>query len=394
MQRREFLTALAASSLLRPGHWLAADSNDDWMAELAKHKLRQIHVKQLQLDWPRQVGKNARLGVHGTGSRPNACILTTDQGAQGWGALRGKTEDLKPIGRSLANRPLSELFDPAKGILDPKHAPLDFALHDLAGVILNVPVYKMLGAKGKKTNDCYSGMIYFDDLEPEDHPAGIDAVLKNCQADIDRGYRQLKVKIGRGNKWMPKEAGIARDVEVTKQIAQHFPDIRILVDGNNGFTLDEITRYLEGIGDVELFWIEEPFHETVDDYVQLRERLAKMNRKTYLADGEASPDWKVLDALFDKSVLDVQLVDIVGYGFTPWRELLPKLIQAGHLASPHAWGHALKTNYVAHLAAGYGGVLTIEGVTCSSKDVDLGDYPLKDGKLTVSDAPGFGMKLL
>jgi L-alanine-DL-glutamate epimerase-like enolase superfamily enzyme len=92
-------------------------------------------------------------------------------------------------------------------------------------------------------------------------------------------------------------------------------------------------------------------------------------------------------------VLDVQLVDIVGHGFTAWQKLLPELKQAGHLASPHAWGNALKTNYVAHLAAGCGGVLSIEGVTCSSEDVDLGDYPLKDGKLTVSDAPGFGMKL-
>ena len=38
-------------------------------------------------------------------------------------------------------------------------------------------------------------------------------------------------------------------------------------------------------------------------------------------------------------------------------------------------------------------ICTIEGVTCRSSDVDLGDYPIIDGKLRTSQAPGFGMKL-
>jgi L-alanine-DL-glutamate epimerase-like enolase superfamily enzyme len=272
-------------------------------------------------------------------------------------------------------------------------SPLDFALHDLAGVVLKLPVYQMLGAAGPQACDCYSGMIYFDDLEPPSRPAGIDKVLENCQADIDRGYRQLKVKIGRGNKWMPKQQGLERDIEVTRQIAKRFPEVRILVDGNNGFTIDEILQYLEGIGDVQLFWIEEPFHENVQDYSRLRRWLVEQKRQTYLADGEAAPDWKVLDELFAKKVLDVQLVDVVGFGFTPWRSLLTRLKQQGHLASPHAWGSALKTNYVSHLAAGIGSVVTVEGVTCSSRDVDLSGYKLADGKLSVSQAPGFGMML-
>ena len=64
------------------------------------------------------------------------------------------------------------------------------------------------------------------------------------------------------------------------------------------------------------------------------------------------------------------------------------------LTSPHAWGNRLKTHYIAHLAAGLGNVVTIEGVTCLSDDIDYGHYPLKDGKLHVSEEPGFGMRLL
>ena len=78
---------------------------------------------------------------------------------------------------------------------------------------------------------------------------------------------------------------------------------------------------------------------------------------------------------------------------TPWRVLLNTLKKQKILASPHAWGDALKTNYISHLSAGLGSIVTIEGVTCSSKEVDFGAYQLKNGKLQVSNAPGFGMKL-
>ena len=72
---------------------------------------------------------------------------------------------------------------------------------------------------------------------------------------------------------------------------------------------------------------------------------------------------------------------------------MQKLKKQGVLTSPHAWGTQLKSYYTAHLAAGLGNVVTIEGVTCTSPDVDFGDYHLKEGKLVVSDEPGFGMKL-
>ena len=56
-----------------------------------------------------------------------------------------------------------------------------------------------------------------------------------------------------------RQAGLQRDIDVTRAIAKQFPDIEILVDGNNGFTVDQFIQYLDGIGDIPLFWIEEPF---------------------------------------------------------------------------------------------------------------------------------------
>ena len=393
MDRRGFLQAAVGASFAgwSLGAAEAAQAKD---SPLAEHRLKSAATTSVRLNWPRQVGKNSHLDVHGTGARPMVVQVTTDRGASGWGASRGDAKAVNAAMEKLQGKRLSEIFDPAVGITVPEAAPLDFALHDLAGVILDMPVYKMLGASGPKATVCYSGMIYFDDLEPPESPAGIEQVMKNCQADIDHGYRQLKVKIGRGYKWMPKKKGLERDILVTREIARRFPEVEILVDGNDGFTCDEFIEYLEGIGDVKLFWIEEPFRETRKDYARLREWLKENNRQTLLADGEARPDWKVLEQLFAEKLLDVQLVDIVGHGFTPWRKLLKSLNEQGVKSSPHAWGHLLKSHYVAHLAAGLGGVVTIEGVTCTSEDVDFGDYTLKEGKLAVSESPGFGMKLL
>ena len=394
MQRRTFLSTAALATCSSLSYTAFAD--DDlaiWKKELGKHRLKRIEVGQVQMRWPRLVGKNARLDVHGRGPRQNVCRLHTDRGITGWGAVRGGAKAGQDAFQAHAGKPLNQLFDPALGVLNGKLAPLDFALHDLAGVILDLPVYKMLGAHGTKATPCYSGMIYFDDLEPPERPAGIDKVLANCDWDVEYGYRQLKVKIGRGNRWMKKEAGLARDIEITKAIGKLHPEVDILVDANNGYSIDDALAYLEGIGDIDLFWFEEPFHENIADYKRLDQWLTRNKKKTHIADGEARPDWDVLNEMSRTKLLDVQLVDIVGYGFTPWRKLMPKLKEQGVLTSPHAWGTQLKSYYTAHLAAGLGNVVTIEGVTCSSPDVDFGDYHLKEGKLVVSDEPGFGMQL-
>lgn len=385
MNRREFLAASAAGSAA--GHFVSVAEADDRFDRLKAHRIAKVEAGKVRMRWPRLVGKNARLNVHGRGPTVRVARITTNKGAAGWGALRGR------LPMDLKGKRIVDLFHPAVGVTDAKAIPLDFALHDLAGMILKMPVYQMLGGKGPKSTSCYSGMIYFDDLEPPDKPRGIDVVLKNCRADFKRGYRQLKVKIGRGNKWMKPAEGLRRDIAVTRAIAKELPKAEILVDGNNGFTLSQIQRYLEGIGDVKLFWIEEPFHETVADYFRLRKYLKANRIKTLLADGEAKPDWKVLNRLQKDGILDVQLVDVVGYGFTAWRKLMPTLIAQKVKASPHAWGHVLKTYYIAHLSRGLGNIVTIEGVTCESKRVTFGDYQLKDGQLTPSPAPGFGMTL-
>jgi len=400
IKRREFIRALNAGLVLglvsKPAlaTWLQPGADARMQDELAYHTIQSVNFRAIRMQYPRFVGKNARLDVHGFGPHLDACILITDKGAIGWASLRGGRNDALRVVSELVGKKLSEVFNLAVGISDDRYLPFDTALHDLVGVVLNKPVYALLGRDTPFTTKYYSGMIYFDDLEPAHAPGGIDKVLEECRYDYDYGYRQFKLKIGRGNRWMSQKEGLARDIEVTKAVAEAFPDCDILVDGNNGFTVDEFIAYLKGIGDIPLFWIEEPFHETIEDYRKLRDWMSTANVSSLLAEGEADPDPALLDMLMQQKLMDVHITDIEGLGFTNWRKLMPALNQYGVQASPHAWGSLLKSYYTAHLAGGLGNTVTIEGVTSTSDDVDLSGYQIKEGKLIPPNAPGFGLKLL
>ncbi|CCH53940.1 mandelate racemase/muconate lactonizing protein [Fibrisoma limi BUZ 3] len=400
MNRRHFLHQLtgATASAFTLGQTAAARTlYFAGFDDLMKHRIADVRYTEAQLKWPRFVGKNARRDIHGYGPKVTVCTLTTDQGAKGWGLPNGRRSD--ELITYVKGKRVADLFRPDMGVTDPRALAFDVPLHDLAGVILNQPVYQLLGQQNPMLTKSYSGMIYFDELDPKAGPVqtlanGMDNILENCASDYKLGYRQFKLKIGRGNMWMPKEAGLQRDIDVTKLVAKTFPDCEILVDANDGYTVDSTIAYLKGIGDIPLFWMEEPFAETVADYRKLRAWTRVNKPKTLLADGEYDPDQTLLRELCEQKLIDVHITDIMGYGFTPWRKLMPELKKMGIQASPHAFGEVLKTNYIAHLTGALGNTVTIEGVPCTSDDIDFGDYKIVGGQIVPSPAPGFGMKLL
>ena len=393
MHRRHFLALTSATAAALPLVGLRA-ATAPTSGRLSTHRIVALEAKSVPLLWPRHVGRNAKRDVHGRGPTVTVAILKTDHGGAGWGEMPGGAKTLDTLRTLVLGKPVAEVFDSASGILRPELHPLDIALHDLAGVILGQPVWRMLGGQQPKLHPVYSGMIYFDDLDPAEKPAGIDQVLTNCAADHAYGYRQLKIKIGRGNKWMPPAAGLQRDIEVVRAIARAFPDCKLLVDGNDGFTPETTIAFLQGIEGIPLFWLEEPFIDNDADWRKVHAWTKTHGRAAMLlADGEQNNNYPVLEKLEADGILDVRLCDIVGYGFTRWRELMPRLIKTKTQASPHAWGSGLKTVYAAHLVGGLGNAPTIEGVTCSHEHVDFGENALRQGKMQLSSKPGFGLAL-
>ncbi|SFG65456.1 L-alanine-DL-glutamate epimerase [Actinopolymorpha cephalotaxi] len=363
------------------------------MSPLTEHRVTEIRMVRPGDRYPRTIGRNARLGSHGDGGRVTAVCLATDGGARGWGVALGGADGVEAAARSLTGRAVADLFDPAVGVTDPAALPLDLALHDLAGHLLGRPVYELLGAAGPRPVPCYDAAIYFDDLDPDDAPRGVEAVLANCRDDERAGHRAFKLKIGRGHRWMSPGDGLRRDVEVTRAVRAQHPGARILVDANDGYSPDGLRAYLEAVADCGLYWIEEPFPENRADLSRLRAELARLGSTALVADGEHEPDVPLLLDLAAEGLVDVLLMDVVSFGFTAWRALWPRVRSLGVQISPHAWGQPLKTRYAAHLAAGLGGVPIVEGVPGQTDGVDASGYRLEDGALHLPGTPGFGMPL-
>jgi L-alanine-DL-glutamate epimerase-like enolase superfamily enzyme len=396
VKRRSFIRNTLLGSIIPPNYIkLFSGINGEDYPELKKHRIIRVERVKHSYHWPRHVGKNARKGNHGQYNSDDIFKLFTDQGAMGWALGRNKKDFSDQELNFLQGKLVSELISPEKGIRKDLSRYIDLALHDLMGIILNKPVYKLIGNNGIKDTPIYSGMIYFDELEHQGKVGNIDKILQNCKWDVKYGYQQLKVKIGRSGKWYSHDQGLKMDIEVIQQINKAFPNVKLLVDANDMYSIEDTIEFLKGIGDIPLLWVEEPFRENYNDGKKLREWMDENGFKTTLyADGEANPNHELCMKMGKEGIMNVYLPDIRSFGFTRWRHLMSELKSNNILASPHAWGSMLKTHYNSHLSAAFGNIVTIEGVTCLSDDIDFGNYKIINGKINVSDAPGFGMKLL
>ena len=371
------------------------DRTEAFDKTLSQHKIDKVFFFRFRARYPRLHGKNARLSYHGFGGEVTVARLYTDQGACGWGEISTSLAEARAAAERVTGKCLTDVFSAGTGILDVALKALDIPLHDLAGVILGIPVSRMIRESASPRIRVYDGAIYMNDIIPEDRPQGVGQVLSDCAYDYALGHRTLKIKIGRGSIWMEHDAGLARDIEVVRRIHEAFPDAGLMVDANDGYSVEDAVAFLEGIGDAPLVWFEEPFREEEGANRRLRAYLDVSRPGTLIADGESMTDIPLLRDLAGKGLLDVWQPDVCGYGFTAWRTLMREIEEKGYLASPHAWGNVVKTHYCAHLAAAYPHhIPCIEAVLGDSEGVDYGGYALLNGIMTLPEKPGFGMDLI
>lgn len=408
--RRAFLETLATAAAAAFGTRVevaaqdAVDAGTRVGRALAGHRIRQWESRELQDTFPRAVGPMARGGHGGTGGAFRVVQLTTDQGASGWAM---STASAAQLDRFIGVQ-IGDLFDPTNGPVDDVR-PFTMVMWDLVGNIAGLPVSRLLGSKGPPQVPLYSAAIYMEDLVPTDRPRGVRAVLDACRQDHRAGYRAFKLKVGRGRLLMPVDEGLARDVAVTRAVREAFPDCRILVDANASYTVEQAIAYVKGVADCDLYWFEEPFPGQRENLLRLRDAMASAGCSALIADGESSEGapppaptaWGAyptefidrLMSLAEERLVDVFVMDLGTVGFTQWTRLLPQLDAAGIMASPHLWMWTPRSYYCAHLAAGVGNIPIVEGIPGKATSTNYSAFKLRNGVLTIPDAPGFGLRL-
>ena len=355
-------------------------------------KITKIEAGSLAGRRSRVIGRNSHLPVHGQEVQEPIVQLHTDAGVAGWAWSRATEEDAN----RLVGKNLSDVFDPQRGTKD-EFLAFDFPLWDLAGRLLEKPVYELLGSKGENPVPVYDGSIYIDELDPETGAdEGIDPMLYAVNVGLDAGFLAFKIKVGRGYKWMEREAGLKRDIEVIHAIRELIGShLGIMIDANNGYTPEEARQVMRDAGECNIHWFEEPFPETVEDCVAFKEFLREGGWDTLIADGETrSAEY---DAEFEEIVraggIDVVQFDLRRYTLTRWLEYMQVIEETETLAAPHNWGSHLSGFYIPQFARGVGRFAMGETDTMTLDGVSIDGYSIVEGSRDVPDSPGFGLEL-
>lgn len=356
--------------------------------------ITRIERVELSGERPRHAGCNARLGAHGTRVRVPLARLTCADGSQGFGFC---TAD-ETAARQVLGRPLGELFSSESGSTAAGQ-PFDFPLWDLMAKRQNQPVYQLAAAmhgkplEGPRRVPCYDTSLYIDDLHLDDHAAAAALIAEEAREGHARGHRHFKIKVGRGARHMPLEAGTTRDIAVIRAVREAVgPDATIMIDANNGYNLNLTKHVLAETADCNLFWLEEAFHEDAELYRDLRVWLAEQGLKTLIADGEGLASPALLDWARD-GVIDVVQYDIFSYGFTSWLALGRRLDEWHVRTAPHHYGRHLGNYIAGHLAAAIHGFAFVEWDEATTPGVDGSAYRVQEGNVLIPDAPGFGLTL-
>jgi L-rhamnonate dehydratase len=360
-------------------------------------KVERIEYAPLKGKRPRVVGKNARLpNDHGQDVTVHIVRLTVaGTSGFGWSTIsRASAQQL--IGRSIG-----EMLDEQSNLILPRFRAIEFPLLDWLGKAPGHPVYGLIdpAALARPADKpllvpCYDGTIYFDDLGRAGNDADAGKIIREeIESGMSRGHRNFKLKVGRGARHMPTMDGLKRDIAVTLAARDRAgADGTIMVDANNGYTVNLAIEFLRGTRDANVYWLEEPFHEDPPADEALKHLMRDAGLNPLIADGEGEAAPHLLDWC-KSGVIDVLQYDVLNPGFTRWLELAESLNAANVRAAPHGFGTTYANFAACQVSPALKRFLFAEWDQATIEGLDGSGYGIENGQVSLPNRPGFGLEL-
>ena len=187
--------------------------------------------------------------------------VESDNGIAGWGeaasapTMTGETvasmmAAVSHVAPALLDRPVDDFAGSAAAMDAAMYgntgakAAIDIALHDLVALAGGQPLYALFGAKARSRIAVLAVIGSTDE----------DADLREAAERFAAGYRAFKIKVGIA----APEADGARTRAVCRMLKARGEGCLVSADANQGFTVEEATRFTAAFGDAGLDFFEQP----------------------------------------------------------------------------------------------------------------------------------------
>ena len=256
-------------------------------------------------------------------------------------------------------------------------ACVDTAVWDAIGRVQGVSVARLLGGAQKSLPIISIGGYYEDGKSLEDLGAEMHQLMA-------LGMAGCKVKVGA----LSPEADAER-VQACRQAAG--PDFILAVDANRGWNRRDAVQFARLIEDLDIAWFEEPCH-WFDDMAAMAQVRGATTIPVNAGQSEITPHGV-------KRLIEAGAVDIVNFdaseagGISAWLDAAAICRLADVQLSHHE-----EPQIALHLLASTSNGICVECFADPERDPIWADMHLdrpivSDGRIHVSDRPGFGMRL-
>ena len=339
---------------------------------------------------PKYVGKNSQIDDHTEFGNDKGILVYTNNGLNGVGTHWGDESQL----RSLLGKNLLDWYIPEEIKVNTGDRGT-MAFWDILGKYYEKPVWQLLGESAREKVPLYDGTIYFQDLIPEHAGNYMDQFKMEFDMGQEAGHTFFKMKVGRGFKWMEKEAGYKRDIEVLAASREYIgPDIQVGVDANNGLDLESSKNMLKDLPDFNFAFMEEMFPEEVELDLEFKTFIRENGWETLVADFESQREVEAFLPFMEAGCIDVLQGDMNQFGIEGILAEAALSKPYGGRVAPHNWGSML--GYYCQLQLGK----VIENWYMAEQDwmtspvLIAEGFEVANGLTTVPDTPGFGITIV
>lgn len=199
---------------------------------------------------------------------------------------------------------------------------IDIALWDIAGKATGLSVSDLLGGRVRDKVAVYATGLYYTEGEFPDR------LLNEARMYVDLGFKGMKTKIG----GLPMNEDVKRVAAIRDAIG---PDIRLMVDANQGYNAASAIRIGNMLADLDITWFEEPVSaKDIEAYLQVKAGIPMP-----VSGGENLRTRYEFADFLARRAYDIAQPDVVNVGgITEMRNVAMTANAMGIQVNPHVWG--------------------------------------------------------